>query len=190
MTEHRIFVSYSRKDSAIVTPLVHLLRLGGSGVFRDVDHILPGIKWRAVLIGAVESCELLVLFWCCHSSRSVEVEKEYKQALTSGKLLAPVLLDDTPLTAELAEYQAIDMRGLFGDHVGYVPEFDLKPPKLHLHRPRGPIELPRFREVICQPNEAAMAAAGKHLQESLAVRLGVRSMPDQVGGATAPVDQP
>jgi hypothetical protein len=114
--EHRIFLSYSRKDAAIVTPLVQFLRLGGTGVFRDVDDIPPGVKWRTVLINAVDACELLVLFWCCHSAESAEVEKEYTQALRASKLLAPVLLDETPLTAALAEYQAIDLRGVLGVH--------------------------------------------------------------------------
>ena len=111
--EYGIFVSYSRRDGDIVKPLVEMLRISGTGVFRDVDHIKPGTKWRAVLIEAVDSCELLLLFWCHHSANSSEVEKEYTQALQGGKLLTPVLLDDTPLSAALSEYQAIDMRGLF-----------------------------------------------------------------------------
>ena len=94
-------------------PLVEMLRLGGNGVFRDIDHIRPGTKWRAVLIEAINSCELLVLFWCHHSARSSEVQKEYTQALQRGKLLIPVLLDYTPLSGALSDYQAIDMRGLF-----------------------------------------------------------------------------
>lgn len=179
MAEYRIFVSYSRKDAAIVTPLVNLLRLGGSGVFRDVDHISPGLRWRAVLIDAVDSCELIVLFWCRHSAKSAEVAKEYTQAMRAGKLLAPVLLDDTPLTDALSEHQAIDMRGLFGSHVGYVPESDLEPPvELNRSRMWEPIKLSKFREVVREPNEATIEAAGRHLLDSLALRLGVASSPD------------
>jgi hypothetical protein len=111
--EYGIFVSYSRRDGDIVTPLVQMLRLSGTGVFRDIDHIRPGTKWRAVLIDAVDSCELVLLFWCHHSAESAEVRKEYTQALQGGKLLTPVLLDDTPLNSALSEYQAIDMRRLF-----------------------------------------------------------------------------
>jgi hypothetical protein len=111
--DYGIFISYSRQDGKLVMPLVEMLRLGGNGVFRDIDHIRPGTKWRAVLIEAVNSCELLVLFWCHHSARSSEVQKEYTQALQRGKLLIPVLLDNTPLSGALSDYQAIDMRGLF-----------------------------------------------------------------------------
>ncbi|MBL8821273.1 MAG: toll/interleukin-1 receptor domain-containing protein [Planctomycetia bacterium] len=111
--DYHIFVSYSRNDSEIVTPLVQMLRLSGTGIFRDTDHIRPGTRWRTVLIEAVENCQLLLLFWCHHAATSAEVKREYTQALQQGKLLSPVLLDDTPLTAEMAEFQAIDMRGLF-----------------------------------------------------------------------------
>jgi hypothetical protein len=111
--DYSIFVSYSRRDAAIVRSLVEILRLSGAGVFRDVDHIRPGTKWKAVLSEAVDSCELLLLFWCRHSAKSAMVQKEYTQALEAGKLLAPVLLDDTPLGDAVSEYQVIDMRGLF-----------------------------------------------------------------------------
>lgn len=111
--DYQIFVSYSRNDGEIVTPLVQMLRLGGTGIFRDTDHIRPGTRWRTVLIDAVENCQLLLLFWCHHAAQSMEVKREYLQALQQGKLLSPVLLDDTPLAGEIAEFQAIDMRGLF-----------------------------------------------------------------------------
>lgn len=118
--DYHIFVSYSRNDSEIITPLVQMLRLSGTGIFRDTDHIRPGTRWRTVLIEAVENCQLLLLFWCHHAATSAEVKREYTQALQQGKLLSPVLLDDTPLTAEMAEFQAIDMRGLFR-HVAPEP---------------------------------------------------------------------
>lgn len=187
MQDHRIFVSYSRKDAAIVTPLVQMLRLGGSGVFRDIDHIPPGVKWRAVLIEAVDSCELLVLFWCCHSSTSAEVEKEYTQAVKAGKLLTPVLLDETPLNAALAEYQVINMRGLFGRHVEYRLEDETErrssfitpnPPRdfFSLIRPQ------RRREVVLQPSQLAFEAASKQLVAAIAAQLGVAAAPEKLEG--------
>jgi len=60
------------------------------------------------------------LFWCCHSSSSAEVKKEYLQAIAAGKIIVPVLLDNTPLNPEVAQYQAVDLRGALGNHEGYV----------------------------------------------------------------------
>jgi hypothetical protein len=111
--EYAIFVSYSRRDFQIVKPLVEMLRLSGAGVFQDVDQIPPGTRWRAVLTDALDSCQVCVLFWCHHSAESVYVRSDCDRAAQGGKLLTPILLDNTPLDETLPEYQAIDMRGLF-----------------------------------------------------------------------------
>ena len=112
-----IFVSYSRQDAAIVDPLVRLLRVSAREVFRDVDSIPSGVKWRVSLADAIEQCGTFVLFWCIHSFTSTEVEKEYQQALDHGEaLIVPVLLDNAPLPPVLSEYQGIDLRGVLGRH--------------------------------------------------------------------------
>ena len=113
---YRIFISYSRKDSTLVNPLVRLLLVADDRVFQDVRDIDPGSRWRAVITMAVESCDKMLLFWCTHSSNSVEVEKEYDGALQHGKAVVPVLLDDTRLPKRLKEYQSIDLRQAFGPH--------------------------------------------------------------------------
>jgi len=48
------------------------------------------------------------------------VKKEYLQAIAAGKIIVPVLLDNTPLNPEVAQYQAVDLRGALGNHEGYV----------------------------------------------------------------------
>ena len=100
-----IFVSYSRQDAGLVKPVVGLLRATKDVVFQDVDGIMPGKRWRPQIEEALGDAHLIVLFWCYHSSRSVEVKKEYELALLTGKDVLPVLLDATPLPKELDEYQ-------------------------------------------------------------------------------------
>ena len=56
----------------------------------------------------------MVVFWCLHSLRSGEVRKEYEFALSNGKDILPILLDDTPLPAELGEFQSVNFQGLVG----------------------------------------------------------------------------
>lgn len=123
MNECRIFVSYSHSDLQLVSALVQLLRVTDVPIFRDVEDIRPGHKWRAVLSDAIEACETLLLFWCRHSSESKEVKSEYSSAMQSGKRVVPVRLDDTELPPELAEYQAINLRNVLGGHEdGYVSQ--------------------------------------------------------------------
>ena len=110
------FVSYSRKDAGIVTPLVHVLRAVGSDVFRDFDSIPTGIRWKPVVVDAIISCEVFLLFWCRHAARSTEVKTEYRQAISLDKRVVPILLDSTKLRADLSEYQWIDFRAALGQH--------------------------------------------------------------------------
>lgn len=109
-----VFVSYSHDDVALVTPIVKLLRLNKTLIFQDMDSIELGRRWREQASRALAEARLIVLFWCVHSSRSSEVESEYRSALKTGKDLLPVLLDATPLPAELSEFQWIDFRGTVG----------------------------------------------------------------------------
>jgi TIR domain len=109
-----IFVSYSHQDAGLVKPVVGLLRATKDLIFQDVDAIMPGSRWRPQIEEALDVAHLIVLFWCCHSSRSAEVRKEYESALSTGKDVLPVLLDATPLPKELSEFQWVDFRQFVG----------------------------------------------------------------------------
>lgn len=109
-----VFVSYSHADSSLVAPVVQLLRVNKSFVFRDTDNIRPGKKWRNEIARALDESNLVVVFWCDHARASDEVSKEWKAAIEQGKDLLPLLLDATPLPAELGAYQGIDFRGTVG----------------------------------------------------------------------------
>lgn len=115
-TETHIFVSYSRTDQGLVTPIVQMLRATGAAVFRDLDSLPPGKKWRLVIEESIDHCCVLLVFWCSHARASPEVRKEWERAIQEGKDVIPVLLDDTPLEPALAEYQAIDFRRLVAAH--------------------------------------------------------------------------
>ncbi len=92
----------------LVTPIVKLLRVTSDFVFLDSDSIKPGKQWRKVLTASILDSDIVVVFWCNHSSESSEVEKEYKTALQADKSVLPVLLDTTPLPNDLAEFQWVD----------------------------------------------------------------------------------
>jgi len=111
-----IFASYSHHDVATVKPMVELLRTAGPAVFRDENSIRPGKKWPVVVSTAIGGCRLMYLFWCSHSAASIEVRKEYEQALDLKKDIVPVLLDKTPLPPRLSEFQWIDLRDALGNH--------------------------------------------------------------------------
>src|SRR5262245_31410695 len=109
-----IFISYSHQDTALVKPVVGLLRATKDLVFQDVEGIRPGRQWRRQIEDALHAAHLVVLFWCYHSSRSTEVRKEYEFALSMGKNVLPVLFDKTPLPEALNEFQWVDFQWLVG----------------------------------------------------------------------------
>lgn len=109
-----VFVSYSHADESLVAPVVKLLRINQSLVFQDTDSIQPGRKWRSEIAKALAESHLVVVFWCNHASRSVEVLQEWKSAIDQEKDLLPLILDATPLPPELSEFQWIDFRDTVG----------------------------------------------------------------------------
>jgi hypothetical protein len=108
------FVSYSRKDAAIVRPVVEMMRATGTHVFRDEDSVPPGKRWRDVLAQSIQDADIIIVFWSKNSASSPEVTSEYNQGVTLGKDIIPVLLDDQPLSAVLGEFQCIDFRPMTG----------------------------------------------------------------------------
>jgi hypothetical protein len=116
-------------------------------VFRDIDSIQPGTRWRVAISDAIDSCQTFLLFWCAHSSRSQEVRVEHDQAITLGRPVVPVLLDQSVLPGELAEYQAIDLSGALGDHLTEAPWLKGREPAYVLRHP-GEWELDQGRAAL------------------------------------------
>ena len=112
----RVFASYSRKDARSVHELVRLIRMTGAPVFLDVDSIQSGERWRSTLEAALLHADLVAVFWTSNAAQSKEVKREYRLALKLNKPIVPVLLDDSPLSAELAEFQGVVLVDLFSAH--------------------------------------------------------------------------
>lgn len=112
-----IFVSYSRLDQLLVTPIVQVIRAIGGSVFQDVDSIPPGKRWRPVIEESLDRASIVLVFWCAHSRSSKEVRAEWEQAILATKVVVPTRLDDTPMDEALAEFQSIDLRALAAGHL-------------------------------------------------------------------------
>ncbi|MBA7493203.1 hypothetical protein ES702_03759 [subsurface metagenome] len=112
MSQYTVFISYSRKDSAIIGPLTRLMGLGGGKVFRDNDSIAPGQRWELLIADSIRNAKTFVVFWSKNSSKSNAVQKEIVLAINQRKDVVPVLLDNTTLNIELAAYQWLDFQPL------------------------------------------------------------------------------
>ena len=109
-----LVISYSRADQTQVRAVVSLLQ----GARRDIEKAVfwdgqlePGDPWFEQLKAHIDATPQLFVFWCDHACRSDQVRREFLYALGQHKRVVPVLLDDTPLAAELAPIHGIDLRG-------------------------------------------------------------------------------
>ena len=108
----QLVVSYSREDRALVREMVVFLKASlriDHAVFWD-DDFEPGEPWFEQIKAHIVRAPQLFVFWCKHSAVSFEVRREYMFAIEQGKLVVPVLLDGTPLNAELALLHGINLQ--------------------------------------------------------------------------------
>ena len=76
-----IFVSYSRRDVEVVETYRMAQLALGNVVFMDTYSIRSGQNWQAALAHAIQSADVLQLFWSEHSAASVNVKAEWDYAL-------------------------------------------------------------------------------------------------------------
>lgn len=77
----RIFISYSRKDTAIARAYRLAQMAAGDEVFFDTENIRAGEDWRAALARAIDQADVFQLFWSEHSAASPNVRDEWDYAL-------------------------------------------------------------------------------------------------------------
>ena len=108
-----LVISYSREDLDLVRVIVRLLKASLMGLDETVfwdDDFEPGEPWFEQLKSHIDQAPQLFVFWCRHAAASSAVRREYVYAIAQGKRVVPVLLDDTPLSEELATIHGIDVR--------------------------------------------------------------------------------
>lgn len=92
--KHDIFVSYSRRDSEIVFPIVDRLKDAGYSCWMDVTGIESSDEFKRVLVKAIR-CSKVVLFFSSANSNSTEwTVKEINIAVQMRKPIIPIRLDD------------------------------------------------------------------------------------------------
>lgn len=76
-----IFISYSRKDSALVAAFEKAYRALGFELIRDVNFIRSGEDWGERLREGIESANIFQLYWSHFSKSSEQVKREWLYAL-------------------------------------------------------------------------------------------------------------
>ena len=105
----RIFVSYARRDLALVDSIVENMEAAGIGVWIDREDIKPGKTWRVQIVEAIATCDAFVLMLSSNSAASDNVRKEIDLAQDTGCPIFIMRLDPVKLPAEML-YQLVGLQ--------------------------------------------------------------------------------
>ena len=114
----RIFFSYAREDAALVNLIAKFLAPLPIPVFIDTKSIVPGEKWEDRIVNELDKATHVYVFWSKHAAASKWVGREAKRAVHNGKVVVPVLIDQTPMPKHLSAYMGIDVRFVQGVNLG------------------------------------------------------------------------
>lgn len=105
---HKIFASYSHKDTEVVQTCEAATEALGDRYLRDVNLLRSGEQWNERLLAAIDEADIFQLFWSEQSAKSFAVEQEWRHALalavTRPGFIRPVYWTGKPypIPAELA----------------------------------------------------------------------------------------
>ena len=101
---HDVFISYSSKDKAVANAVCHVLEQHGISCWIAPRDVQPGIPYAREIISGIENCQLMILIFTCHSNISEHVASEIDVAFNKGKIIVPLLADETPMNEDLKYY--------------------------------------------------------------------------------------
>ena len=91
--KYDVFISYSRKDSAIVERFADDLGKAGFSVWMDVNGIETGDEFKRNIVTAIKESEVFLFFSSEASNASVWTVKEVNVAVMLQKSIIPIKLD-------------------------------------------------------------------------------------------------
>lgn len=93
--KYDIFISYSRKDAALVMEFYDRLIAQGYSVWIDKDGIESGDAFKKVIVNAIKESRLVVFFSSTSANASSWTSKEIGVAVMEGVPIVPVKLDES-----------------------------------------------------------------------------------------------
>lgn len=117
MASKKIFISYSKKDTEYVSSLVKALRQQGFDVWFD-KNIMTGNDWDDTIEEEIKNADALVLILSKTSVASDNVKDEMSYALSLGKSVNPIKIEECNVPMRLARKQFIDF-AILGHDLGF-----------------------------------------------------------------------
>ncbi len=89
-----VFVSYSSEDKNLAFTICHALEDRGIGCWIAPRDVTPGADYLEEILGAIENAEVMVLLLSSRSNSSRHVRNEVERAVSKGKAILPVRIED------------------------------------------------------------------------------------------------
>ena len=102
-------ILYARQDRPVVDCLARLAAIYGP-VWTDAQ-IRPGDPWRHSVAQAIGAADVVLVVWSAAAASSAEVGSEWRQALSAGRRVVPVVTDAAPVPGELVALQWVQSPG-------------------------------------------------------------------------------
>jgi len=116
MMKYDVFISYSRKDAALVNIFVQRLETEGLRVWIDRDGVESGDAFKKVIVNAIKESAIFVFFSSESSNRSPWTTKEVSIAVHYGKPIIPIRLDKSVYSEDI-EFDLVNL-----DYIDYSEE--------------------------------------------------------------------
>lgn len=111
---HKVFISYSRKDSAAAKGICDTLNKMNVPYWIDFDGVYSGANFKETIVKAISSSIIVLFLSSENSNRSDNVAKEISIADKYGKVIIPVRLDTSPMNPKMDyDLAGIDFVDLF-----------------------------------------------------------------------------
>lgn len=111
---HKIFFSYSRKDTDKADALCNLLEAMDIPYWIDRDGVFSGSNFKELIVKAISSTDIVLFLSSENSNQSSNVAKEISIADQYGKIIIPVRLDSSAMHPKIAyDLAGIDFLDLF-----------------------------------------------------------------------------
>ncbi len=117
MASKKIFISYSRNDTEYVSSLVQALRQLGFDVWFD-KNIMTGNDWDDTIEEEISNADTVILILSKTSVASENVKDEMSYALSLGKSVNPIKIEECNVPMRLARKQFIDF-AILGHDIGF-----------------------------------------------------------------------
>lgn len=100
-SKYDVFISYSRKDEAVVKLICSLLTANNISFWLDKKNIYAGREFLSEIVQAIKECKITLFISSTNSNNSIYTAKEVALAFNEGKYIIPYKIDTSSFNKNL-----------------------------------------------------------------------------------------